>query len=143
MPTEGSTISRIMWLTLLAFGVAVTLSRSGGALRLLRRINPYLLLFVVLAAASAVWSIDPTVTVRRLVRVTTIVLDAIAFTLVTWRTTRFQSVLRPILTIVLIGSIIFVLAAPKLAIEQADGDRSRRLARSGHAEERAGLIWRR
>ncbi len=120
MPTEGSTMSRIGWLTLLAFGAAVTLSRSGVALRLLRRINPYLLLFVALAAASAVWSIDPMVTVRRSVRMMTIVLDAIALTLVAWRTTRFQTVLRPILTIVLIGSIIFVLAAPQLAIEQVD-----------------------
>jgi len=120
MPTEGSSVSRMIWLALLAFGVAVPLSRPGATLRLLRRINPFLLLFVVLVAASAVWSIDPAVTIRRLVRVATTVLDAIAFALMTWRTTRFQSALRPILTIVLIGSVIFVFAAPNLAIERSD-----------------------
>ena len=120
MPTEGSTTSRMIWLSLLAFGVVVPLSRSGMALKLLKQINLFLLLFVALAAASIIWSIDPGVTLRRLVRVMTMLLDSVAFALLTWRTTRFQGVLRPILTLMLIGSIIFVIAAPDLAIEQAD-----------------------
>jgi exopolysaccharide production protein ExoQ len=120
MPTEGSPTSRMIWLSLLAFGIVVPLSRSGMALKLFRQINPFFLLFVALAAASMLWSIDPGVTLRRLVRVTTMLLDAVAFTLLTWHTTRFQGVLRPILTLMLIGSIIFVIAAPELAIEQAD-----------------------
>jgi exopolysaccharide production protein ExoQ len=120
MPTEGSPTSRMIWLSLLAFGVVVPLSRSGMALKLFRQINPFFLLFVALAAASMLWSIDPGVTLRRLMRVVTMLLDAVAFTLLTWHTTRFQSVLRPILTLMLIGSIIFVMAAPDLAIEQAD-----------------------
>ncbi len=120
MPTEGSTTSRMIWLSLLAFGVVVPLSRSGMALKLFRQINPFLLLFAALAAASMIWSIDPGVTLRRLVRIMTMLLDAVAFALLSWRTTRFQSVLRPILTLMLVGSIIFVIAAPDLAIEQAD-----------------------
>jgi exopolysaccharide production protein ExoQ len=120
MPTSGSGTSRFIWLALLAFGVIVPLSRSGLALKLLRYVNPYLLIFVALAAFSILWSIDPGVTIRRLLRVTTTVLVAFAFALMTWRTTRFQDVLRPILTLLLVGSIIFVLAAPQLAIDQSD-----------------------
>jgi exopolysaccharide production protein ExoQ len=52
--------------------------------------------------------------------VVTMVLVAISFALMTWRPTRFQSVVRPILTLLLVGSIIFVIAAPQLAIDQSD-----------------------
>jgi O-antigen ligase len=118
LPTEGSSLSRLIWLSLLAFGAIVPLSRSAAALKLLRRVNPFLLLFALLAAASFLWSIDSGVTLRRAVRFATVVLVAVAFTLSGWQVNRFQSVLRPVLTLVLIGSILFVLAAPELAIEQ-------------------------
>jgi exopolysaccharide production protein ExoQ len=65
------------------------------------------------------WSIDPAVTVRRLIRFLTIVLDGMALALIAWRPTRFQSVLRPVLTLMLLGSIIFGLSSPTLAIEQS------------------------
>jgi exopolysaccharide production protein ExoQ len=120
MPTSGSGTSRFIWLALLAFGVIVPLARSGLALKLLRYVNPYLLIFVALAAFSILWSIDPGVTIRRLLRVTTTVLVAVSFSLMTWRTTRFQDVLRPILTLLLVGSIVFVMAAPEIAIDQSD-----------------------
>jgi O-antigen ligase len=120
MPTEGSGFSKFTWIALLSFGAVVPLSRSGIALKLLRQVNPYLLLFVGLAAASILWSIDPGVTLRRVLRVLTMVLVSISFALMTWRTTRFQSVLRPILTLLLVGSIIFVIQAPQLAIDQSD-----------------------
>lgn len=120
MPTEGTAISRFIWIGLLVFGVVVALSRSAMALKLLRRVNPYLLLFVALAAASVLWSIDPGVTLRRVLRVVTMVMVAIAFVLMSWQTTRFQNVIRPILTLLLVGSIIFVLMAPDLAIDQSD-----------------------
>jgi O-antigen ligase len=120
MPTEGTALSRFIWLGLLGFGVVVTASRSGAAVRLLRQVNPYLLVFVGLAALSVLWSIDPDVTLRRLLRVVTMVLMSMAFVLMSWQTTRFQNVIRPILTLLLVGSIIFVLAAPDLAIDQSD-----------------------
>jgi exopolysaccharide production protein ExoQ len=120
LPTEGSALSRLIWLSLLAFGTIVPLSRSGAALKLLRQVNPFLLLFVLLIGASFLWSIDPGVTLRRTVRFVTTVLVAMAFVLMGWRINRFQNVVRPILTLVLFGSIVFVMAAPELAIEQAN-----------------------
>jgi O-antigen ligase len=118
MPTEGSPMSRVVWLSLLAFGVGVTLSRSGAALKLLRKVNPYLLVFLALVALSTMWSIESEVTIRRFIRATTIILDATAFALLDGRTTSFQSVVRPILTMLLVGSMIFVATDPQLAIEQ-------------------------
>jgi exopolysaccharide production protein ExoQ len=119
MPTEGSPTSRITWLALLAFGVFVVGSRWAKAKALLRQINPYFLAFVGLAALSVLWSVEPTVTIRRLVRLVTFLLDGMALALLPWSQTRFQSVLRPVLTGMLLGSIIFVLTNPVLAIEQS------------------------
>lgn len=118
MPTEGSVFSRTVWLVLLGFGVFVVGSRFAKAKALLREINPYLLAFMLLAMASVTWSIAPEVTIRRLVRMLTFLLDAMALALLPWSETRFQSALRPVLSLLLIGSIIFVIASPQLAIEE-------------------------
>jgi exopolysaccharide production protein ExoQ len=119
MPIEGSAFSRTVWLVLLGLGAALSLSRSGTLLRLLRQVNPYLLVFFALVAASVVWSIEPGITIKRLVPASTITLDAAALALAGWNYTRFQSVLRPPITVLLLGSIVFVLMAPEMAIEQS------------------------
>jgi O-antigen ligase len=119
MPTEGSAFARFTWLALLAFGAFVVGRQPGRAKGLMRQINPYLLLFVVLAVASVTWSADPPVTIRRLLRMVTILLDAMALALLPWGQNSFQNALRPILTVMLIGSIIFVMSNPRLAVEQS------------------------
>ena len=118
MPTEGSPLSRFIWLMLLGFGAITVLRRPAETKALLKQVNPYLLLFGALATVSILWSIEPGVTIRRMIRVLTIALDGMALSLIAWQTTRFQSVLRPILTLMLGGSIIFGLVSPTLAIEQ-------------------------
>jgi len=120
MPTEGSPLSRTLWLGLLGFSLAITLSRSGMAIKLLKQINPFLFVFIALVAASAFWSIEPAITLRRLLRLVTIVLVAISLAVSSSQTTRLQSVLRPLLTTLLVASIIFVIVAPELAIMQSD-----------------------
>lgn len=117
-PTAGGTASRLLWLALLGLGLAVILWRAAFAWLLVRWLNLFLLGFVILAAASVAWSIDPPVTARRLVRVATIVVAAIAFVMMAWHARRFQNVLRPILTVVLLASLAFGLAWPQLAIHQ-------------------------
>lgn len=118
MPTEGSPLTRIVWLGLLVFGLGVVALRYRDAIKLLKKTNRFLLLFIALSLLSAAWSIEPGVTIRRCVRVLTFASDGLAFALLARSPTNFQSILRAILTAFLIGSIIFVLAAPKLAIEQ-------------------------
>lgn len=117
-PTAGGTASRLLWLGLLALGLAAVLWRSAFAWLLARSLNPFLLAFVVLAAASVAWSLDPPVTARRLIRVATIVAASIAFVLMAWHPRRFQGVLRPVITLVLGASLVFGMAWPELAIHQ-------------------------
>lgn len=120
MPTEGSPLSRAIWLSLLAFGIATVASRSRATMQLLRAVNPFLLMFVGLVALSILWSIEPNITLRRLIRVATIVLDSLAFALLARDAASLQRILRPIFLAMLIASVLFVMAAPELAIEQAN-----------------------
>jgi len=120
MPTEGSPLSRAIWLTLLAFGVGVVASRFGATRKLLKRANPWLLLFIGVAIASVAWSIEPFITFRRCIRAGTVILDSIAFALLAKDDPRMmQRTLRPVFLLVLIGSVIFCLVNPELAIEQS------------------------
>lgn len=119
MPTSGTDASRLIWLILLGAGILVVLWRSSLAWLLVRQLNPFLTLFILLAAISVAWSIDPTVTTRRMVRIFTIWLDALALGLVAWQPHRLQTVLRPILTLVLVSSVVFVLVSPELSVEHS------------------------
>lgn len=115
-PLSGSPLSRALWLGLLALAAAVILWRAALTWLLLRSVNPFLLLFMALAIASIVWSIDPAVTARRDIRLVTIIGVCVAFCLAGWHARRFQNVMRPLLTAVLLGSVVFGLAVPNLAI---------------------------
>ena len=116
LPTSGSALSRFIWLGLLGMGIVFTVWRAGLAGLLVRNLNPFLLIFVALATLSIIWSIDSGLTGRRLVRLLTIVLVCSAFVLSGWHARRFQNVIRPILTLMLFGSIIFCLVNPATAI---------------------------
>jgi hypothetical protein len=58
-PISGGLLSRLLWILLLTCGVTVVVRRSRRAASLLRHVNPFLLLFVALVAASVLWSIEP------------------------------------------------------------------------------------
>lgn len=117
-PSSGGTISRALWLGLLLFSALIIFWRGSLAWLQVRMLNPFLLLLAMLAVASVAWSIDPSLTVRRLVRMNTILLVGIAFVLMGWRARRYQEVVRPMLTLMLLGSIVFGVLFPKLAIHQ-------------------------
>ncbi|WP_281784611.1 O-antigen ligase family protein [Sinimarinibacterium flocculans] len=115
-PASGGLLSRLLWMSLLGGGLAVIAWRARLGRQLVGTLNLFLPLFVLLAIASLAWSIDPPLTARRLVRVLTMVAVAGAFVIAGWHARRFQSVLRPLLTLMLIGSIGFGLAMPQWAI---------------------------
>jgi exopolysaccharide production protein ExoQ len=117
MPQAGSTISRLVWTALMCASALVILRYLSFAGRVLREMNPFLVAFAVVAAASLWWSIDPQFTARRLIRLATILLVTLAFVLA--HGPRIQDVLRPMITAVLVGSIGMVLLFPDLAVERS------------------------
>jgi len=117
LPESGDALSRLVWLALLCGSAAVVLRFAVPALRVLRHFNAFFLAFLLLACASVAWSVEPEFTARRVIRLVTISLTALAFVLTRHR--RIQDVLRPMVTVMLVGSIALVLLAPQWGIERS------------------------
>jgi O-antigen ligase len=119
MPTSSDAFNRITWLFLLGGSIYALASRFKRAKILARWLNPCFLGFFALAAMSIVWSIDPGVTTRRMLRAATIVMICMGFTLVGWHTKRFQKAVRPLMTTVLVSSVVFVFLDPDDSIHHS------------------------
>jgi exopolysaccharide production protein ExoQ len=118
----GTNVStRVLKLVLLAVSAMLAM-RQWAALRvLLGRLNRFFVIFLVLVPLSTLWSISPGDTVARYVTILSIVFVWIAVCIVSWEPQRFQKLLRPVITAILIGSIIFAMTYPDLAIEHGEG----------------------
>jgi exopolysaccharide production protein ExoQ len=119
MPSSGSLFSRSIWIISTLCAAAVALPRAGDVIKVLRRVNVFLIAFYALAAASVMWSIQPAVTLVRLVPMTACALTGLSLATGTWHYTHFQRAIRPVLTLVLVGSVIFLMEYPLIGIEQA------------------------
>jgi O-antigen ligase len=118
MKTAGSAASRITWLVLLALGAVLVIWQLPKAKVIIRNANPFLWLFFGLALASTLWSDDSGVTLRRMLRFAAIVGVGLSLALVKWQPRRFQETLKPMMAAFLVGSVVFCLTSPQLAIEQ-------------------------
>lgn len=116
--SAGGSSGPIILISSLLVSVLLVLWRLTRAIRIAPHINIFLFLFVGMATLSVLWSADPSATMRRLFRLYVMFLAGLAFVLVGWERRRLQEVLRPVVTFVLIGSIIFGLTSPELAIEK-------------------------
>jgi O-antigen ligase len=114
-------LARALKLGLLGLSIVFVLWRSRLAIAAVRSANPFFWVFMALVPASALWSADPEATLNRYVSLLSIVAVCLAFTLLGWNRTRFQDVLRPLVTALLIGSIIFEMLYPQYAIEVGEG----------------------
>ena len=109
-------LSRTVWLVLLAGGLYLLGRYSTRTIAMLRSLNPFLLMFAVLATLSIVWTIDRDFTIRRVIRLYTILMVCTGFTLVGWHHQRFQNALRALFTGLLAASFVFVYTSPEIAI---------------------------
>ncbi len=109
--------NKVTWLVFAGIGGGLVIARSTKAIRLLRATNPFFIALLVDATCSVIWSIDPAATLARLFHILTVLFACSAVTLINWHERRFQQVTRPIFTALLLGSLVFGLVAPDLAIE--------------------------
>ena len=119
MATQGTMLIQLIWIILLAVGLAVVVPRLSALLQILRAANSLLWVFYLLAAASVLWSIDPPMTAKRVIRLGIVAITGGALAVSPWAPTHFQRILRPTITILLAGSVLFVLLAPGIAIESS------------------------
>jgi O-antigen ligase len=118
--TEGSgnLLSHLLWMLVLGTSSALVLWRAGLAQRVLANLNLWFVGLLLLAALSLSWSIDPALTTRRLVRVTTLTICLFAFVCTGWHERRLQAVLRPLITSFLLASLAFGIGWPEYAIHR-------------------------
>lgn len=119
-PLAPSPMTRLIKLVLLTLGVLVVGSRWPVARRVLATLNRPLLGFMALACASLAWSIDAPVTATRLVALASMVMVCLAFGVGAWQPRRFQAVLRPAITLILLASLIVGVFDPTLVKELGD-----------------------
>ena len=116
----GSAATKVLWIGLFAVSVLLILWRGSLAVLLAGRTNLFIFAFIALAAFSVLWSIEASFTLKRTFRLLTFLAAAASFCLVGWHERRFQNVVRPILTLLMAGSLIFGMLSPELAIEQSE-----------------------
>ncbi len=112
----GNSLRPSLWFfTCLTAGI-VLLLHYRLAWRVLRDVNVFYLLWLGLAFASLAWSVDPDLTGRKLARLTVMCMAFLAVTVVAWEPRRFQHLLRPVLTFIVLASIVFAYGWPNLAL---------------------------
>ncbi|MGC3982237.1 MAG: O-antigen ligase family protein [Steroidobacteraceae bacterium] len=119
MPASGSTLTKLLWLCFLGIGV-IKMNSVKPAVKKVLYDNRYLVGLVILSGMSYLWSIEPGVTMRRMIRILAITAICAAYAASMFNPRSFQSALRPVLTVLLIGSIVFALTLPEYGIEQLD-----------------------
>jgi exopolysaccharide production protein ExoQ len=118
---SANPLSRAIKLLLLCVSAVLVFRRAALSWLLFRHLNPFFWVFLALAPLSYFWSISPANTLARFVSILSVLGVCAAFCVAGWHPRRFQNVLRPIITVLLIGSIIFGLLAPDLAIMHGEG----------------------
>jgi exopolysaccharide production protein ExoQ len=112
----GTYFNSLLWLVVFALGGFMLLWRARLAMLLVRELNIAFLLFCALILASTLWSADPGVTLERFRRVITISGCCLAAMLVGWHRGRFQELVRPGVTLLLVASILEGMVFPKIGI---------------------------
>lgn len=110
-------LTRAMKISSIVIGILVILTHVREARALLRQVNRFLLGFLLLAPASVIWSADQSATLARFVSYAAVVLISFAFCLVGWRRSRLQDVARPLFTLLLLASLVYIIMMPEEAID--------------------------
>jgi len=117
---EPNPVSRAVKIALILIGALVIFTHVREARALVRRVNVFFLGFLLLALASVTWSFDQSATLARFASTIATVLVCCAFCLVGWHRKRLLNVIRPVLTLLLAGSLAYIVMAPDFALD-ADG----------------------
>ena len=108
----ANTPDRIIKACMIAMSVYVIATRWSLTRLLAKNINAGAAAFLVLAALSAVWSIEPAATILRFISLASIVLICFAISLAGWHRQRFQQLAIPPLMFILVASLAIGIIFP-------------------------------
>jgi exopolysaccharide production protein ExoQ len=112
--------ARIIKLTLLILSAAIVVRNWSAMVALAKQLNRFFVAFLVIVPLSILWSISPDDTIARFVTIISILIVWCAVCVASWEPRRFQHLLRPLLTLLILGSMVFAWTSP-LAIEVGEG----------------------
>ena len=112
-----ATFNTVTWLFFAVASAWMVFTRWNIGVGVLCSTNPAFLALILYATCSIAWSIDPGASLRRVFHLVVLIFACLAITIFGWHERRFQEVVRPVITYFLLGSLIFGLVAPDLAIE--------------------------
>jgi O-antigen ligase len=115
---QANPVDRAIKLFMLFVGIIIAIKRLPLTKGVFRELNWPFQAFLVLAPVSVVWSISPGDTVNRCISIACSASAFLGFALVRWSDQRFQDVLRPVVTAVLVGSLAVGAFAPELMMER-------------------------
>jgi O-antigen ligase len=116
--TEDQNLTNKIVLVALLVGSAVLIARRPGLwAAVVRSLNPWYWLSIVLSGVSVLWSIEPTVTVPHVFRLAVAFFCFTAFTLSSWRPDRFPVVMRNLLGAFLVASLAFAVLFPHYGVQ--------------------------
>jgi O-antigen ligase len=110
--------NQLVWLTLLAGPLLLLRSRLDLTRRLIVAANPVLWVLLAYAGASTLWSLDSGATLRRSLHLFILMNVAVGASLVAWHPRRYQALVRPTITVLLVGSLLFGLLDPSVAFTE-------------------------
>jgi exopolysaccharide production protein ExoQ len=113
---RDAVFNKVTWITFLLVPTFIVAAKSGLVTRILRTTNPYFIALTAFATLSVVWSIDSVASSSRIIHVLTILLGCLAVTVSGWNPHKLQQITRPVLTVLLLGSLLFGIYSPDLAI---------------------------
>lgn len=120
-PIEKANVTdRIVKLFMLAFGFATVVSKFTLSRNLVKNGNLGLMMFIVLAPLSALWSIDSNATLLRFTTMASIIVTCFAITLVGFDRRRLQKMVMPPMMAILVISLILGAIYPDRIIEVGD-----------------------
>jgi exopolysaccharide production protein ExoQ len=103
----------------LLLGSKIIFQQFAKSRRLLRSTNRYLLVFLLLASLSVLWSGFPATTAYRLVRLYAMFFICFSFSMVSWDPQKFTSTLQSTLLFLTLGSIVYYFLAPVNATQES------------------------
>ena len=119
--TEPNPLYRALKYLVLFCGIALVIRRRSLAALLLRQVNGFFLAFFLLVLLSVAWSIEPAITLTRFGALCTIWVACFGCALVGWHKRRFEQIILRFFTMLAVGSLIFGILWPNLAIEKGTG----------------------
>ncbi|MEJ0005607.1 MAG: O-antigen ligase family protein [Steroidobacteraceae bacterium] len=116
----GNTIDRIIKICMLAMSVYVIATRWGLTRSVVKNTNVGAAAFLLLAALSFFWSIEPADTILRFISLASITLTCFAISLAGWHRQRLQQLAIPPLMFILIVSLVVGIMFPDKITEIGD-----------------------